>query len=57
MSVSLLQEIVSIRLRKEVTYGKKTVGKQELKNNVRERVYYIYNPTKIQQTVEASFRV
>lgn len=57
MSVSLLQEIVSIRLRKEVTYGKKTVGKQELKNNVRERMYYIYNPTKIQQTVEASFRV
>ena len=47
-------------LRKEPTYGKKYTREQELelfKNNIRERLYFIYNVTKIQQTEEAFFRI
>ena len=51
---------ITIRyLRKEATYKKKYTREQELelfKNNIKERLYFIYNVAKIQQTEEAFLR-
>ena len=47
-------------LRKEGTYGKKYAREQELelfKNNIRERLYCIYNVAKIQQKERVFFRI
>ena len=52
---------VAIRyLRKEATNGKKYTRQEELelyKNNIRERLYFIYNVAKIYQTEEDFFRI
>ena len=52
---------INIRyLRKEATYGKKYTRKEEFelfKNNIRERLYFIYNVAKMQQAKEAFFRI
>ena len=47
-------------LRKEANYGKKYTREQELelfKNDIRDRLYFIYNVAKIQQMEEAFFRI
>ena len=52
---------ITIRyLRKEATYGKKYTREEELelfKNNIRERLYFIYNIAKILQTEENFFTI
>ena len=52
---------INIRyLRKEATYGKKYTRKEEFelfRNSIRERLYFIYNVAKMQQTKEAFFRI
>ena len=47
-------------LRKEATNGKKYTRQEEFelyKNNIRERLYFIYNVPKIYQTEEDFFRI
>ena len=55
------KKFLTIRyFRKEATYGKKYTREEDLElfqNKITERLYFIYNVGKIQETEEAFFRI